>query len=86
MLTPDWLQEMGALQVMQMLKELHKRGYQKLRWFSYMSPNGCALRCHITTQDNICMNREIMVLEEDVCLWMSTTSPDSHTSGAKNAD
>lgn len=44
---------LGALEFMLILQELHRRGYQKLRWYSYMSPNGVALRCHITTADNI---------------------------------
>lgn len=45
--------KLGVLEAMRLLQELHREGYQKLRWFSYMSPNGCCLRCHITTEDNI---------------------------------
>ena len=48
-------EKFGVLQYMLVPQELHKQGYQKLRWFSYMSPNGCAMRCHFTMQDNICM-------------------------------
>lgn len=53
------LDKLGAYELMQILHELHKMGYQKLRWMSYMAPTGCNLRCHITTQDNICVNQEI---------------------------
>ena len=50
-------EKFGVVQYMLILQELHKQGYQKLRWFSYWAPNGCCLRCHFTTQDNICMRR-----------------------------
>lgn len=53
------LYKLGAYELMQILHELHKMGYQKLRWISCMAPTGCNLRCHITTQDNICVNQEI---------------------------
>ena len=42
------LENLGAYELMQILHELHKLGYQKLRWMSYMAPTGLALRCHIT--------------------------------------
>lgn len=54
------LKNLGAYELMQILHELHKLGYQKLRWMSYMAPTGLSLRCHITTQDHICANREIV--------------------------
>lgn len=48
-------EKLGVVQYMLILQELHKQGYQKLRWFSYWAPSGCCLRCHFTMQDNICM-------------------------------
>lgn len=62
---------------MLLLKELHKLGYQKLRWFSYFAPNGCALRCHITTQDNIFANRDICSLDDSNAFYTSTGNPRS---------
>lgn len=53
------LRNLGVLQFMLLLQELHKRGYERLRWFSYMAPNGCAMRCHITTANNIIRNEFI---------------------------
>lgn len=82
----NWLEDLGALQYMQLLQELHKRGYQRLRWFSYMAPNGCALRCIITIQDNIRANREVIKLDENICWWRSTSQPDSGNDGARYAD
>lgn len=63
---------LGIVELMRLLQELHKSGYQKLRWFSYVSPNGCALRCHITTQDNIFANREIINFS-DSYVWTFST-------------
>lgn len=68
----------GIVELMQLLQELHKLGYQKLRWFSYVSPNGCALRCYITTHDNIFANREIVNFS-DGYVW--TLSPGQMSSG-----
>lgn len=74
----DWekqqylLGHLGALEFMLILQELHRRGYQKLRWYSYVSPNGCALRCHITTQDNIRGNHNLMRMEDGYAWWCST--------------
>lgn len=45
--------KIGVLEAMKLLQELHRHGYQKLRWYSYMAPNGLFLRCHITTEDNL---------------------------------
>lgn len=64
--------ELGVVELMRLLQELHKLGYQKLRWFSYVSPNGCAMRCHITTQDNIFANREIVNFSNDHAWTYST--------------
>lgn len=63
---------LGIIELMQLLQELHQIGYQNLRWFSYVSPNGCALRCHITTQDNIFANREIIDFSDDY-VWAFST-------------
>lgn len=60
MKTNDHYNALGVLELMQLLQELHKLGYQKLRWFSYMSLNGCCLRCHITIQSQICAHHEVM--------------------------
>lgn len=67
------LHNLGAYELMQILHELHKSGYQKLRWISYMSPNGCCLRCHITTQDHICANREIVFAGDSNEIWCTST-------------
>lgn len=68
-------ENLGVLQYMLMLQELHRRGFQKLRWMSYMSPNGCAMRCHITTEDNLWDNVEIKHFSKAWCT--STSNPDS---------
>ena len=47
---------------MKILHELHKLGYQKFRWMSYMASTGLSLRCHITTQDHIVVNQEIILM------------------------
>lgn len=73
------LSNLGIIEFMQLLQELHKLGYQKLRWFSYVSPNGCALRCYITTQDNIIANREILHLSNDFAGAYSTGLTSSWT-------
>ena len=67
------LHNLGAYELMQILHELHKLGYQKLRWVSYISPNGCCLRCHITTQDHICANREIIFTGDSNEIWCTST-------------
>lgn len=67
------LKNLGVYELMQILHELHKLGYHKLRWMSYMSPNGCCLRCHITTQDHICANREIVFAGDSNEIWCIST-------------
>lgn len=42
---------LGAIDVILMLKELHRRGYKRLRFFGYISPNGMAYRVHIAHRD-----------------------------------
>lgn len=44
---------------------------RKLRWFSYVAPNGCALRCHITLETNICSDRDIISFDDDKVLGVS---------------
>lgn len=73
----ETFQKLGATEWMLLLKELHKLGYQKLRWFSYIAPNGCALRCHFTTQDNIFANRDICYLDDCHAFYTSTGIPQS---------
>jgi exodeoxyribonuclease-3 len=70
------LKDVGGLDLMLMLEELHNRGYGKLRWYSYFSPNGCALRCHILTQDNLLMYTDSLLLysSEDYCFARSVLS------------
>lgn len=63
---------MGVYELMQILHKLHKLGYQKLRWMSYMAPTGLSLRCHITTQDHICANQEIVFGEDPNEIWCTS--------------
>ncbi len=67
------LHNLGAYELMQILHELHRSGYQKLRWMSYMAPTGLSLRCHITTQDHICVNREIVFTGDSSEIWCTST-------------
>lgn len=67
------LHQQGVLELMQILHELHKLGYQKLRWASFMAPSGLSLRCYITTQDHICANREIVIAEGNNEVWSTST-------------
>ena len=70
------LRNLGVLQLMLLLQELHKRGYERLRWFSYMAPNGCAMRCHITTANNIMRNEFIIKFPKNT--WhLSTGNADN---------
>ncbi len=62
----------GVLQYMLVLQELHRQGYEKLRWFSYWSPNGCCLRCFFTTQDNICMRYGDLKDSDDKHVWCTS--------------
>lgn len=66
--------KIGVLEAMLLLQELHRQGYQKLRWYSYMAPNGLHLRCHITTEDNLMYSNgriEIKDLDEEKAWWTS---------------
>jgi hypothetical protein len=42
-----------AVRLLAMVHELHKRGYQRLRIVSSLSPSGCYWRCAITSADNL---------------------------------
>ena len=77
MISKETYEKFGVLQYMLVLQELHKQGYQKLRWFSYMAPNGCALRCHITTEDNICRFVDIKYLDDRHSWYTSTGHTDT---------
>lgn len=67
---------LGVVEYMKLLRLLHKEGYQRLRWFSYFAPSGCSFRCHITTQDNLHLNREIVDFNKS-SVW--ATSVDKET-------
>lgn len=56
---------------MLMLDKLHKMGYEKLRWMSYISPNGCALRCHIATSRYFVLDRDVTSLDTNNVFWIS---------------
>ena len=73
------LNNLGVLELMQILHELHKLGYQKLRWISCWSPNGFYLRCFITTQDHIILNRNVDLDECADEVWY--TSAGTMTTG-----
>ncbi|MDE6648949.1 MAG: hypothetical protein K2K45_03365 [Muribaculaceae bacterium] len=66
------LHSLGVYELMKVLHELHKLGYQKLRWMSYMAPSGLSLRCHITTQDHICADREIVIGGDPNEIWCTS--------------
>lgn len=66
------LHRVGAYELMKILHELHKLGYQKLRWMSYMAPTGLSLRCHITTQDHIIVNQEIIFDNNQGEVWFTS--------------
>lgn len=70
------LRQLGVLQLMLLLQSLHKMGYERLRWFSYMAPNGCAMRCHITTANNIIRNEFINNLHKNTW-YLSTGNADN---------
>lgn len=63
------LHNLGVYELMKVLHELHKMGFQKLRWMSYVAPSGYSLRCHITSQDHICANKEIIFDEDYTDIW-----------------
>ena len=71
--------KLGVYELMKILHELHKLGYQKLRWMSYVAPSGLSLRCHITTQDHICADREIVFYGDPNEVW--STSIGAMTTG-----
>lgn len=73
-MTESNIKTLGVYELMQILHELHKLGYQKLRWMSYMAPTGLSLRCHITTQDHICVNQEICFDGDGNEVWCTSNS------------
>ncbi len=44
---------LGAKDVVLLVEELHKRGYERLRFFGYVSPNGVAYRVHILRKEDV---------------------------------
>ncbi len=66
---------LGVIDYMLLFQQLLHSGYQKLRWVSEFAPNGCAFRCHITTQDNIFANRELIHYSHEYA-WSVSVSRD----------
>lgn len=60
---------LGAIDVILMLEELHRRGYERLRFFGYTSPNGMAYRVHIEHRD--AMRENGYELEGDPVWYMA---------------
>lgn len=65
---------LGAIDVILMLEELHRRGYERLRFFGYTSPNGMAYRVHIAHRD--AMRENGYELEGDP-VWHMAVGSDS---------
>ena len=63
---------LGAIDVILMLEELHRRGYERLRFFGYTSPNGMAYRVHIAHRD--AMRENGYELEGDPIWYMAVGS------------
>lgn len=74
---PEILQDASGLDLMLMLDKLHRMGYEKLRWFSYMAPNGYTLRCHVTIATNIHCDRDIVDFGDEIVLGVSVGSFDA---------
>ena len=72
----DHIKSLGVVEYMKLLRLLHKEGYQRLRWFSYFAPTGFSFRCHITTQDNLHLNRELVDLD-DSSVWATSVGTES---------
>lgn len=43
----------GVRDVVLLVEELHRRGYERLRFFGYVSPNGMAYRVHLAHRDEM---------------------------------
>lgn len=63
---------LGAIDVILMLEELHRRGYERLRFFGYTSPNGMAYRVHIAHRN--AMRKNGYELEGDPVWYMAVAS------------
>jgi len=61
-----------AQRVLQMVNELHKIGYQKLRISPGMSPSGCHWRCAITHVGNISAENGAKLLKYDDAAYYTT--------------
>lgn len=69
--------ERRALRVLQMVHELHKAGYQRIRICPGMSASGGSWRCAVTPMDNIERNHGAMLVD-----WDNGVA--RYTSGQKN--
>ena len=47
---------LGARDVILLLEELHRRGYERMRFFGYLSPNGMSYRVHLAHRDAMSEN------------------------------
>ena len=64
---------LGARDVILLLEELHKRGYERMRFFGYLSPNGMAYRVHLAHRDAMSENGYEL---EGEAIWYSSVGPD----------
>lgn len=64
---------LGARDVILLLEELHRRGYERMRFFGYLSPNGMAYRVHLAHRD--AMGENGYELEEEA-IWYSSVGSD----------
>lgn len=62
--------------IFDVVAELHRRGYQRLRIFPMLSPSGCYWRCNLLPLDNVCTMTHSYPLEyEDALLYSSGEGP-----------
>lgn len=66
-------QTLGAKDVVLLVEELHTRGYQQLRFFGYVSPNGLAYRVHIAHRDAMSENGYEL---QGTAIWYSSVGSD----------
>lgn len=67
-----------ALNVLFMVHELHKIGYQRLRIQPGVSPSGCHWRCAITPVTNILTSHGAMALDAGECVNYNTGMYDNY--------
>ncbi|MGH2585920.1 MAG: hypothetical protein ACRDJE_13485 [Dehalococcoidia bacterium] len=74
-----------AQRVLQMVHELHKRGYQFLRIIPGMSPSGLHWRCTITTRSNILATHGARARDYDADAARYTSGQDNEYFGWTDA-